>query len=1175
MSAPVAPRREVPAETRASQRAATDPGASAWVSANAGSGKTYVLSRRVIRLLLAGVDPGRILCLTFTKAAAAEMANRVFEVLGAWAVAPDAELAAEIAALEDRQPDARRLAAARRLFAKALETPGGLKIQTIHGFCEALLQRFPVEAGIPGRFTVLDEHAAEARLTDARAAAVITAATHPTSPIGRAFALLLPAVGDDEIEKALTGIVAARDRFARWRARYPDLGAAFAALETELGVAGVTPAHVTAEMAESQHLPDGHLAELVAGLAAGSALDQGVAARAAAVLAATGPDARAAARLALVLTAKDEPRKADKFATKAALARFPDLEGRVVAEQDRLMALAERRAAAVTAERTAAIATIAAHVVDRYEAGKLSAGVLDFEDLIVRSAALLSASDAAAWVHYKLDQGIDHVLVDEAQDTSPRAWEVVAVLTGEFFAGEGARPGVRTVFAVGDEKQSIYSFQGAAPHLFDAERRRLRKVATEVGAGFNEIRLQLSFRSVADVVRAVDTIFAAPDAHAGLAAGGGAPVHETIRSSEAGHVELWDETEPATDAEPENWYDPLDEIAAESAESRLARRIARTVRGWIDAAAPVGDRAGGTRPMRAGDVLVLVRKRGAFLEAMTRAFQEAGVPVAGADRLDVLRHIAVLDLIALARVALTPEDELSLAALLKSPLIGLDEAALYRIAHGRRRGLFEALRTAADTDADAHLAFSRLARWRAHADTVDAYGFFAAVLAEGGGRRAFRARLGDEVDDILDAFLDLVRDVGRDRVPTLEAVLAFAAASRHEVKREVDRRRNEARIMTVHGAKGLEAPVVFLVDPGSAPASASHRPALLPLHADDETAAMVWVQKKPYPPVVDAAVAAYRQRAEEEYRRLLYVGLTRAEDRLVVCGIKPGKASPGRWHTLVAAALTADPARLEPLFGEGGEQNGWRWRTAAPAAEAPTPAVAAADVADLPPLPDWLRRPAPQVPAEAVLNPSAAEAALAEIEAKDRPEPYPARHALDAARAGDGAALVRGKLLHRLLEMLPGLPPDGRATAAARFLARAGAGLAAAVRENLAAEALAVLDHPDFAPVFAPGGRGEVPIAGRLMLATGRPVAVSGQIDRLAVTDDRVLIVDFKTNRPAPDGVPEPYRLQLAVYAALLARLYPGRRIEAAVLWTDAPRLEPVDPELLAADIARLFQAGA
>ncbi|WP_165644973.1 UvrD-helicase domain-containing protein, partial [Oharaeibacter diazotrophicus] len=579
----------VPPETVRRQRLATDPGASAFVSANAGSGKTYVLTRRVIRLMLAGCDPGRILCLTFTKAAAAEMANRVFALLGRWATVPDAVLAAEIAEIEAAAPSRERLLAARRLFARALETPGGLKVQTIHAFAEALLQRFSVEANLSGRFEVLDDRAAALLRAEAKARTVRETVAAPDGPVAQALAELLADTADDTVDRALAAMVDEREAFLAWVRRHHDLAAALAALPVELGVpAGTSEADVVAAIPDGAFGP-GLLAELLPVLDGAGANSVKLARAFRDALDTSHPEARAEAWAAVFCKDDGSPRSAKSAIVNAVEAALPGTRERFAAEAERIGRLLSARAAFGTARRTAALARLADRTIGHYQALKAAAGALDYDDLILRAATLLSRSDAAAWVQYKLDQGLDHILVDEAQDTSPAQWRIVRALAGDFFAGEGARGRtVRTLFAVGDEKQSIYSFQGAAPELFGATRRDVAGEVRGAGGAFHQIELTVSFRSAPDVVKGVDRVFAAPEAHAGLTSGGGGTVHETVRGDAPGLVEVWPETEAEKAPEPERWEDPVDRVGRGGADRRLAERVADEIAGWVARGEPLG-----------------------------------------------------------------------------------------------------------------------------------------------------------------------------------------------------------------------------------------------------------------------------------------------------------------------------------------------------------------------------------------------------------------------------------------------------------------------------------------------------------------------------------------------------------------------------------------------------------
>ncbi len=780
---------------------------------------------------------------------------------------------------------------------------------------------------------------------------------------------------------------------------------------------------------------------------------------------------------------------------------------------------------------------------------KTARGVLDFEDLVVKTVALLARADASRWVHYKLDRGLDHILVDEAQDTSPRQWQVVRALAEEFFAGEGASDTVRTLFAVGDEKQSIFSFQGAVPAWFSRMRQELGERARRAGFAWNDPELHLSFRSVPAVLAAVDAIFASEKAHRGLASEPGPTLHSAARLNILGRVILWPMIEPPPKPEPEDWASPVDHLGEQSPEVKLANRIADTVAGWLHREERLESTG---EPIRPGDILILSRIRGAQTDAINRALKTRGVPIAGADRIKLTEHIAVMDLMALGKVALLPEDDLSLAALLKSPLIGLDEDQLFAVAHGRGdETLWWALGKAAMVQAGPFAeARAKLDAWRARADFLDPHAFYARILGADGGRAGFLRRLGAEAEDVLDEFLAQALAFEEANTPSLEGFLAWLEAADTDVRRDTDSIRDEVRVMTVHGAKGLEAPIVFLVDNGSQPVHPSHDPKVVSLRDDRDgtPSPLVWARTtREMPTAIRQRIDALRADSEDEYRRLLYVAITRACDRLIVCGTEKQvreQDKPRRWHNLIAGALEAECVRIE----EDEERVSLEWRP--PAAPVPVGKGKQEAMAFAPQQPAWLRQPAPAAPQTIRrITPSTAFAGDVASRASGRD--------LAILASADGlAAVERGRLIHRLLQSLPEIAPGRRRETAARFLEVRASTWPEADRRLLLDEVIGVLDHPGFAEVFAPGSRAEVEIAGRIGTAT-----LSGRIDRLVVSGDRVIVVDYKTNRPARATVaeaPHEYVIQLALYRAVLQRLYPGKTVVAAIVWTDGPRFMEV-----------------
>ncbi|MEX0645959.1 MAG: UvrD-helicase domain-containing protein, partial [Parvularculaceae bacterium] len=660
------------AECIAAQRLAADPRRSAFVAANAGAGKTSVLTDRVARLLLSGAEPRRILCITFTKAAAAEMARRLFELLGRWALAEDAALNKALDDLEgaaiSRDPGA--LATARRLFAKALETPGGLKIQTIHSFCEGLLKRFPLEAGAPPGFAVIDESAAAGLARTAIDEAAVQSAQDET--LAAAFARLAlrlqPESARDGAQKTLRSLIA--DALAS-RGKLEDALAAAGAwdgLRDAVGAAlGVRPgetaeAIVAATMAT---VSEDDIKRLQSALRAGEKVCRGFADNELAGYIAAGEQrVRFDVLGGVLLTQKGTPRQ--RFPDAATKKADPWAEAYVSTLQASFAAASERIKAADNFADTAALLAILERALAAYDDLKARRAVLDYDDLIARAHILFAKADLD-WVRYKLDQGLDHILLDEAQDTSPAQWKVVEGPLGEFFAGAGARDGERTFFAVGDQKQSIYSFQGADAGLFKEKREDLGKKITAV-APFDNVALNLSFRSTAPVLDFVDALFAKKEVLAGVS--DEHPLkHQLYRTGEAGLVEFWPLAPRAEKKETRAWEAPLDSTPPDNPARRLALEVASKIKAWIETGEVLVSKG---RPIRPGDVMILVQSRGPLFHEMIRALTEKSVPVAGADKLKLLEDAAVEDLLSYARAALLEEDDLSLAEVLKSPFFNID-----------------------------------------------------------------------------------------------------------------------------------------------------------------------------------------------------------------------------------------------------------------------------------------------------------------------------------------------------------------------------------------------------------------------------------------------------------------------------------------------------------------------
>jgi ATP-dependent helicase/nuclease subunit A len=1158
--------RQIPDAVRATQARASDPKSSAFVSANAGSGKTHVLVQRVIRLLLARVPPEKILCITFTKAAAANMAERVFSTLGHWVTLSDDALDAAIAEAGIPRPDAKLRMRARELFACALETPGGLKVQTIHALCTRLLQQFPFEANVPARFTVLDERDQNEMMERANLKVLLDASRDPESAAGRALNVAMASAADVTFKDVVREACLSRDHFLAWT---DSAGSADAAAAQMSAALGVDPADriedVEREIVDGPHLPRSRWKELAAILDSGAKSEQGHADRLRAALASIGA-AQVEEYLGIFLTEERTPRKTvvtKKFGdNNAGVANSFEREGQ------RIGPLIERRRAVTVRDRTQALLAIATAAAANYRREKRERGLLDYDDLIDKTLEMLNRV-SSGWVHYKLDRGVDHVLIDEAQDTSPRQWDIVAHIISEFTSGEGARDGVtRTIFAVGDEKQSIFSFQGAAPREFDTRRRGLGKKFIDAGLKFDPVSFTYSFRSGPAILQSVDFVFRDQDVYRSIhSIDTGYPIHDYLADAGPSLIDLWQLQLPDKREDMEGWRAPFDGVSATSPEVKLAKRIRAEVKSLVESGAmtgPTGDR----RRLRYGDMLVLVRRRGNAFDAVIQALKHANIPVAGADRLKLTEHIAIIDLMNLADALLLSHDDLALAVALKSPLFGLTDDDLFKLAWQRKGSLRDALSLHAATDDKFANALKRFEDCELCFAAETPFAFYAWLLGGDGGRARILKRLGHEANDALDEFLELALGYERKAPASLQGFMAWLRAADLEVKRDMEISRDEVRVMTVHGAKGLEASVVFLVDTTTSPADTQR---LKLIHQPQGNAAphapgvVVWAGKKADDPAeVAAARAAMLSDTEDEYRRLLYVAMTRAADRLIVGGCLPGNMNSVRrfsWYDLIVKGLGNSGLHEQTIeMPDGPVKRYSRLEDVTPSAGAAL-APATAAPTELPP---WLHGSAPRGAAgDDLLRPS------------DPVENEGHRIRTSESVQARARTLHRGTLVHRLLQSLPDVALARRRDALLNYLARNADGWTARDREALAEGVLALIGDGRFAPVFAPDSRAEVSIVGRLE-RPGRPAAlVSGQIDRLVVTADEVLIVDFKTNHAplkreaeAPPG----YVRQLALYRAVLQKLYPQLPVRAALLWTETPELMEISAPALDAQLAGRIQ---
>jgi ATP-dependent helicase/nuclease subunit A len=1119
---------------RGAQADASNPASHVWLSASAGTGKTQVLAARVFRLLLRGVDPGAILCLTFTKAGAAEMAQRINGRLAAWVRMPAPALAADLIALGESPVQALQ-DRARTLFAKVLDAPGGgLRIQTIHGFCQGLLAAFPVEAGLTPGFRPLEARE-EAGLAREALASMLSDAERegrerPVEIVGR-LSLRMGEGGAEAFllacARALPALEALPVGIQPW-------------LRRELGLPSGDIDEAIAEWCDALDL-DAIARIAAANRAWGTATGQAAAATVQRWLDSEDRAATLDELASVVLTGTGTQRKASKKLIDAE----PDYEvlARDLGEAcTDVLSMVQR---ATYCDLLADGLEVGRDYARGYALAKRRAGAVDFDDLIATTVALLDQPGIGEWVRYKLDQATEHLLIDEAQDTNGHQWRIVRALADEFFVGRGIyAPSTRTLFTVGDYKQAIFGFQGTDPLNFQAAEQYFGGRASEAegdddwpeeerGLPLARLSLRHSFRSTRTVLEFVD---AAIDAigEPGLGIAGEVEQHASEVAG-PGTVTLWPPVSAGgSEDDEEGWVD--------DAVRKLASDIARAVKGWLAPDIGLMLESKGRR-LRPEDVMILVKRRGDLASLIVARLYAEGVPVAGVDRLRLNAPLAVQDLLATIRFVLQPEDDLSVAALLVSPLIGWTQDELMGAAPREAGPLWRHLQR---TQPATRLA--PLLAMLARADIATPYQFLEELLSGPlDGRRKLIRRLGTEARDPIEELLNAALTFESTTTPSLQRFLDWFDRGDVEIVRDPSAPLDAVRVMTAHGAKGLQAPLVILADATADPSAA---PRSILKWAPEPGAAPIPVfrpRSSERGGPLDAVVSAAEQRELEEHWRLFYVAATRAEERLVIAGALGPRAKgvppENSWYAASDRALTA----LDVPVGEGA-------RTFA--GVEPQPAViakasASVESAAIAQLPAWAHKPAPQ---EARPPRPLSPSALGDDAVSD-PPPTPAMR----------VAAERGRLIHALFERLPAVAATDRKTAADRWLAKAGGVDDPAARSEIVKSVLAVLDDPRFAELFSADTLAEAPIAATL--ANG--MVVSGTVDRLLIEPDRIRVVDFKTGRRAPrslDDVPEYHLKQMAAYAEALSVIFPGRSVEAALLYTAGPRLIVLTDETLAAN---------
>mgnify|MGYP001224834705 FL=1 len=1128
------------------QQNASDPKLSVWVSASAGSGKTKVLTDRVLRLLLSGALPNRILCLTFTKAAAAEMSTRIAERLAGWSLATDSELKADLNYLSGKSVKMQDLAWARRLFATVLDSPGGLQVQTIHGFCQSILRRFPLEAGLPPQFDVLDERTAKDRMRSARDAVISVSKNNQSSDIANSLKEISERASELTVSELIDDLLSERAKIQSAVRSVGGIDALCQIMRKELGL----NENDTRTDLIRQVFPDSLAVKKQLNMAA-KALALG-----------SSSDIKKSLKITKWLEQKEHTienyneyasafltkkgKVLERLATQSVLKMDSSIFAILSSEAERLQNLQQTLKSLDLVKRTEALIKLSYSVLSSYEQTKRINSSIDYDDLIFQTYELLEQPGIAPWVLFKLDGGIDHLLIDEAQDTNPEQWKIIEKLTDEFFSGiAGAQvhtDALRTVFAVGDVKQSIFSFQRADPQSFLNMSSNLEERIIASSREWRGIKLDMSFRSTSAILDVVDSVFNFKNENgpAGLGVlekkknGNFIPMqHQAHRKGQEGRVELWPLELSLRSEQSTTWVLPLEQKEYDEPSKRLAQKIAFRIKSWLTEGELLKSKG---RPIRPGDIMILVRTRGTFVYQLVRALKEQEIDVAGIDRMMLTDQLPIMDLVALGQFLLLPDDDLNLAVVLKGPLIGLTEEELLDLCWERKEvNLWQELSKRALNDNRYSMAYEFLNIWLRRADFTAPYELFSQLLCLG-GRKKITERLGLEANDPLDEFLTQAIEFERANIPSLQGFLHWLASADFEVKRDLETSQaNQVRILTVHSSKGLQAPIVFLPDTTSAP---NKTPNVFWKELENNVSIPLWSPNKE---VDNLTTSLLREEAidkrDREYRRLLYVAMTRAEDRLYISGwgTQRNKSEFG-WYKMIESGL-------KPLA----EKYCDNLIFVSPQTETPDDENQSEfSISSCGSLPEW-----------------ATSNFLGEMDEGMIIQPSTiSEDSMNQMLLGviHSKELKKGRFIHYLLEWLPQVDMEYREVQGKKYLAKPNHHLHEDEQQEYLRSALKVLSNKSFENVFNKEAITEVPISGNIV-EDGKTYKVSGRIDRLLISKHEITIVDLKTNKVVPEKmsqVPVAYKNQLAIYYRLVKQIYPDRQINCMLLWVEKPIMMPL-----------------
>ncbi|ACN95221.1 UvrD-helicase domain-containing protein [Wolbachia pipientis] len=1087
---------------------AINPNFSVWVNASAGTGKTKILIDRVLRLLLE--NKRNILCLTFTNAAANEMENRIHSILSKWAICSDSVLAADLEQLDffpmssqcvtlgsqhpylssqcvtlGSRKNKDYLTRARRLFSE-LENLG-LTIQTIHAFCYKLISSFPIEAGIAPNCTLSECKELHS---------IIFNKVLHNETVQDDINLIATEIDENKLRDLLYTLcikrsISANDsKYIKDKLSAPD---EIHDLQSETIEHVERLAEILSEGSKRDQSYSAILYSTVIPV-----LDTGIQKKRTSVSYSddTGikwNDTKIENLAKVFLKSESHEKKSiSSIATKSILEKFKDAEQIIESVQNVVFTHIRDMNSYQIFKRTSSLLGVFKVYVDLYNSEKSKNALLDYNDIIDLATNLLSDPDHKDWVLFNLDQKIDHILVDEAQDNSISQWKIITNLCDEFFAGNDEK---RTLFVVGDVKQSIYRFQGANPHLFNYMQQYFHTKTG--GRDWISCQLEKSFRSTPEVLMLVDRIF--NNFRAEISFNDNEIKHVPHRENDQGYIEIWPALPRRKEKEQRALQIPLTcKEGYTIADRLLAQTIANRIHNWLNEGRILVAK---DRHIEPRDIMILVRQRNVLVDYIISELKKANVPVVGRDYFRIMDYIAVQDLIALAEFLLLQANDLALANALKSPLFNFTEDDLFNIAYDRKEhSLWERIQDYSV------VIYSELNYLINLSRTESPLALFTHILRT--GKKKFAARLGLECFEVLDEFMNLVLQFEN---PSLQAFVQWIKENNPEIKNDMQSERNAVRIMTIHKSKGLQAPIVFLVDTNTVPRNSESI-------IFDGTEAPFWCGKNNNA-YCDQVKREKKLEDYNEYLRLLYVALTRAEDELYILSKEP--VQKGSWYDLITKygePYEKKQRGLRPIFKE---------KVEVLCVNANYPYIYKKR--------DYFDVPVISLPPALAHSSVSSQRVTLESSEKEGAEWIP----VSATWMTDGYA--RGLIIHSILQYMPKIEKERRKNWVRKYLDNINI---SEDKDEIYSKILAF--NEKYGYLFDLEGKSEITLSG---IIDGEPVLV--RLDRLCITQDKAIIIDYKSHRNVSVSLLNEIKKQMLTYKTLVQEIYPNKQVEFMVIWVE------------------------